>query len=198
MPILLNTIFDYVFGDRAKARSVPEGVKLSSEQQAKKKEREAQAREEKKFEFFVITNDTTLSAEFRMMLRGQNSSDLECLLYGNNTDVLEKTSRSMRYEIPNDDEIKKQFEVLEQQYGYSTVDKDALDLFIKLFKANKLIADYVEENNTDDNAIAYQHAYKMMVLFELESKQPFTGVDKFLNKHVNNSAKPIGQVLNLL
>ena len=197
MPIGLNSFFDFVYGDRAKDRKVPEHVSFSPEQQAKKASRETQVKQEKKAEFSCITNNLRLSAEFRMLLRTQNSIDLENLLYGNHTDALEESDQSLHYNMPTFDAIKSKFKTLDQEYGFFTADKNAIDLFVKLFIASKLVADYVEENNSYDNSIAYLHAYKMMVIFELESKQPFSWIDKLIGKHGGNLGKPIHDILVL-
>jgi len=41
----------------------------------------------------------------------------------------------------------------------------AKEQYIKIFKLSKLIADYIEENNTSDDGLAYKHAYDITVCF---------------------------------
>src|SRR3990167_1161871 len=191
--ITLNIFFNYVFSDWAKPRAITKGVTLTPEQQATKDRRDTEAIQEKRDKFTFIKENVRLSVEFRSLLRRLNNSDLESLLYGNNTDEITNHAHA----FPCDEMIQEQFATLEQEYGYFSEDKDAADVFIKLFKASKLIADYVEENNSDDNLVAYTHAYKMMVLFKVNPKSPFEAVDKFIARHASNSKKPIHDTLVL-
>ena len=195
MPMSISEIYDYVFGHKAKTPRLPEGVKLTPQQQEKKERDDADAKVAKKDAFEFITSNPGLSLEFRNLLRAVKSTDLERLLYGNTIDVLEKMRQSPRYEIPTEEAISAQFETLNREYGYFT--ETSLETFIQLLKASKLIADFVEENNSADNAVAYLHAYKMMVLFKIDLKSPFSGINKYIGAHWKDKPKAIHDALVL-
>ncbi|MCC8368923.1 MAG: hypothetical protein LN573_02430 [Rickettsia endosymbiont of Oxypoda opaca] len=58
--------------------------------------------------------------------------------------------------------------------------------YIKLFKLSKLIADYIENNNTPNNGLAYKHAYNMVVCFggDISSNKDIgIIVEEFLKVH---------------
>ena len=194
MPVItLNTFFGFVFGESAGPRllSYGKGIFVLP---ARRAADEKATKDKKQAQFTFITENPTLSAEFRTMLRAQGNRDLENLLYDNTIDVLERSVNSGRYAIPSDDEIKEQFGKLEREYGYFGTDEKAFDNFVKLFKASKLIADYVEENNSTDNSVAYLHAYKMMVLF---GANPFKSIETFVGTHAAKASKPIHDSLVL-
>ena len=195
MPMSISEIYAYVFGDKAKMPTLSEGTKLTPLQQEKKEARDAAAEAIKKADFNFITVNPLHSGEFRNLLRSVKNTDLERLLYGNTTDVLEKTRQSSRYEMPTPEAIRAQFETLNREYGY--FDETSLETFIQLFKASKLIADFVEENNAADNAVAYLHAYKMMVLFKTDLKSPFSRINQYIEKHWKGTFKAIHDALVL-
>ena len=192
----LNDFFDYVFGNRAKAIALPESVKLSTEQLAKKAVRDAKEKQAKQADFTFITDEPDMSAEFRMMLRAQKSH-LEKLLYDNDTDVLEPTKYSKLFEIPTDDDIKEIFTALDDQFRYFAGDSSAADRFVTFFKASKLIADYKEQNHGLSNDVAFQHAYKMLVLFAVKPIKPLSEVDKYISLHASQAIKPVHDILVL-
>jgi len=78
-------------------------------------------------------------------------------------------------DFPNDAEIEKKFLEQEEIFHYyegisepNMRDKkvnEAKISFIKAFKIAKIIADYIEVNNTHDNSLAVEHAYKMVLFF---------------------------------
>ena len=195
MPMSISEIYAYVFGDKAKMPTLSEETKLTPLQQEKKEARDAAAEATKKADFQFITVNPLLSREFRNLLRDVKNTDLERLLYGNITDVLEKTRQSPRYEMPTVGAINAQFEILNREYGYFT--ETSLDTFIQLFKASKLIADFVEENNSADNAVAYLHAYKIMVLFKINAGSPFSRINQYIDKHWKGTPKAIHDALVL-
>lgn len=47
----------------------------------------------------------------------------------------------------------------------------AKEQYIKSFKFSKLVADYIEENNTESDRLAYKHAYDLVICFGGEIKQ---------------------------
>jgi hypothetical protein len=191
--IALSKFFNFVFGDLAKPLAKSAAAPAAEQRALREKIENDKKREQLNF----ITKNPTLSAEFRIMLRDQGNKDLENLLYDNTTDVLNRTANSGRYTIPSDDEIKEQFEKINQEYGYFTTDKESFDNFVKLFKTSKLMADFVEENNSTDNSVAYLHAYKMMVLFGAKSDNPFKSIEKFMSTHAGVVEKPIHDCLVL-
>ena len=195
MPMSISEIYAYVFGDKAKMPALSEGTKLTPLQQEKKEARDAAAEATKKADFQFITLNPFLSREFRNLLRDVKNTDLERLLYGNITDVLEKTRQSPEYEMPTVEAISAQFETLNREYGYFT--ETSLATFIQLFKASKLIADFVEQNNSADDEVAYLHAYKMMVLFKTDLKSPFSRINQYIDKHWKGTPKAIHDALVL-
>jgi len=180
--ITLNDFYQYVFGDWAKPSALPSKIQLKPEQQQTKSKRDAEAIEAKKKKFSFIIGNPRLSEAFRWMLRNLKNTDLEALLYGDHTYLLTYNASYNHYKIPHDDLIKEAFIKLDQKYGYFK-DIHAVDVFIKLFKASKLIADYVEENNVADDSVAYTHAYKMMVLFKVNPERSFEAIDNFILAH---------------
>ena len=197
MKITLNELYNYVYGDKAKTLPSIGSHILSHDAQVRKKEQEESNKQRKRDAFAFITNDPTLSLEFRILLRAENSSDLEMLLFGDNTAALSKATQSVQYEMPASDAIKARFATLNQEYGYFTGDPNAADLFIRLFKVSKLVADYVEKNNTYKDNLAYLHAYKLMVLFDLTaSKTPLHAIDDYMGKYYSKElATPIHDAL---
>lgn len=197
MAISFHTFFDYVFAGRAQMPEAPTGITLSADAKAKMDARHTQAQDDKRAAFRFITDNKSLSLLFRTMLRAQNSVGLETLLYGNNTEILSHAYSSQEYPMPAEDVIKKRFKDLDDNYGYFTNDKDAIHTFSILFKASKLIADYVENNHMYADVLAYEQAYKMMVLFKPNPKTPCVTIDHFIKMHGMNFSKPIHDILVL-
>ncbi len=151
----LNDLYKYVFEDASKVnlKGVPE------EQIAK---REKAVRETIQKKFHLITRDNQLSSSFRTALRDLKSSNLEVTLYGNNTDDVRGLVSN---QFPSDDIIKKRFLAFDKECGYFSKEEKAQESYLKIFKACKLTADYVETNNANQDEVAYIHAYKLLVLF---------------------------------
>jgi hypothetical protein len=137
--------------------------------------------------FEAITGDKKKSQVFRCLLRELMAKDLEDLLYGDHVEKLEDRGKI----FPSDDDIAKEFAQIDLRYKYFPKDETAKKNFIALFKAAKLIADFVEDNNTTDNQVAYEHAYKMMVLFGADEKNPMGLTRSFVDKYSGNLNKPI-------
>lgn len=197
MQITLTDLMNYVFGDGAKPRASREGVILTAEQQARKKAAEEESRQTIKSLFNAITEQPDSSLLFRNLLRTQNNTQLEELLYKNTSDPIVDKSDSDQYNLPSDTDITAHFKKLDQEYGYFSTNKNASSLFIKLFKTCKLVADYLEKNNSIDNAVAYLHAYKLMVFFNIKPKQSFETIEHFIAQHGLRFEKPIHDTLVL-
>ncbi|MCA0404401.1 MAG: hypothetical protein LCH30_11545, partial [Proteobacteria bacterium] len=184
MTLSFNEFYQYVFGTFSQIEinaQVPEN---------KRKELFAKRKEAIQNKFKLITDNTDLSPRFRGLLRELNNQELEDHLYGNHTEQVEPTP------FPQDEIILEHFESLDQQYGYFAQNKTAKERFITFFKACKLIADFDEMNNTEHDSLAYEHAYKILVL--TDSKH-ILDVEKFFEKYSDRfkNGKPIHDILVL-
>lgn len=189
MSIQIEDIYNYVFGGRAKTKI---DDKLPKDLREGKIKKDA---ENTKAIFKSITDNDTLSPEFRKTLRELKSSDLEIVLYGNNTEEMKATSDNP---FPSPDDITKKFKTLNEEYGYFKIEKKEEEAYSRLFKACKIIADYTEckteHKNANNNEVAYIHAYKLFVLFG----DNLNKVDRFINQLAKkNYPNPIHDILVL-
>lgn len=188
-----SNLFDYVYGEKAKPRTTSHDIakKLSADQKARIETLNAMRQEKIKEEFSSILVDPQLSSKFRALLRNLNNTDLETLLYKNTTDPLVAT-----YSMPKDEDVLAAFRELNSQAKYGYFNDEQFETFNTLFKAAKLTADFVEKNNSDDNSVAYLHAYKMMVLLNITPENPSASVGSFLKLHTTeDDQKPVHDLL---
>lgn len=183
MQIKINSVYQSVFGNRAviDVKKAPKSIR---------KDLHAKLTTQIKKEFsFVVDNQ--LSSPFRYLLRSINARELEKILYGNNTDELAVPDNNEKYQIPSEHEIANKFIEINEKYHFFTSDDQKMtDYFAIFFKAAKLFADYIECNNTDDNRLAYLHAYKMLVLFGAgQQSNPFSFIERYLSQHNFGDAK---------
>ncbi|HVY53581.1 MAG TPA: hypothetical protein VHA13_03585, partial [Gammaproteobacteria bacterium] len=179
----INDFYQYVFGNWAT-------IDVSKIPVAKQNQARLAKQEKIKTEFQSITENTQLSAEFRNTLRQLKAHNLEDILYDNHTDEIELKANNIS-DFPNDDEILEEYEGLNDEYKYFAAGAQVEKTFIAIFKACKLMGDYVERNNTRDNEVAFNHAYKILVLFGAQEKNPFSLTEAFLAKHASQFDKPI-------
>lgn len=184
MRMCLSEIYGYVFEGRAKinVENVPSSLR-------EKRINEIKEAIKKKFDF--VTSSKTLSTPFRNMLAQIGSRDLEKILYGSNQEPKEEKNIHDEYLFPSDNEIKNKFQQLDDQYGHFQKEKTVNTQFISLFKACKLVADYVECNNANKNEVAYLHAYKLLALLEGNMKK----IDDYINQFMSDSKKPVHDLL---
>lgn len=129
-----------------------------------------------KAKFAKIVNGKEASS-FRQLLRAVNSSELEKVLFANNTDELKITNLI----LPNVEEIKNQFTRLNDIYQY--FDDQKQDDFLVFFRAYKLYLSYVNNTayTTEVNNKDYLNAYKILVLFGKKlGKNPLAGFESYL------------------
>lgn len=124
-------------------------------------------------------------AKFRSALRTLDSVDLEIILYGNNTDPIKDT-----YVFPSEESILEQFQKIEDEHGYfdSTQEEAAGLAFIQFFKIAKIVGDFIENNNDETNSVAFEHAYKMLVIFYQDPDKILKPVNDYLNAFMNTDA----------
>jgi hypothetical protein len=135
-----------------------------------------------------ITEDNNLSNQFRALLRQVNNVALEDFVFGNHTDPLPDNL----YRWPSGETILQHFNMLEITYGrYFRQDPQAFENFKKIFSACKLIADFVELNNTPSDDVAALHAYKCLVLFDAQAKNSLAPSTNFFKNHSSKFRKPV-------
>lgn len=130
--------------------------------------------------------------KFRVFLRIYEVNQLEDILFGEHDTFLADLLPIIQEEV-----ILNTFSQLNQQYNYfSPKDYERFHLF---FKVCQFIADVVESNNSDDNSVAFLHAYKLMVLFKGDNlNRPFDSIDSFQNLHkttLSHYSRPIHDFL---
>jgi hypothetical protein len=213
--VFIADFYNYVFENKAEVKPVKhiaskKPVKTEKEEKSKKRlspdEIQQRKFEEKQFQLNSF-KDTLGKAilghpDFRKMLRQVNAEALEIFLFGNTDDAL-PSDILPKYAFPSDKEIRSIFESLNAIHQF--YDKDskfygkAADNFVVLFKACKLIADYVENNNDENNAVAAMHAYKILVLFnrlDATPQSPFANFEDFLKIYnANKQPNPIHDTL---
>ncbi len=113
--------------------------------------------------FSSVISHPVLSLQFRAVLRELNASSLEVILFDNHTDEIESSIAAYRF--PDEETINATFIELNDKYQFFNQDNfaKAQAYFSLLFKGCKLIADYVECNNGQNNQVAYSQAYKIAV-----------------------------------
>lgn len=70
------------------------------------------------------------------------------------------------YPFPDESAIRANFKKFNDKFNYfkDEAAQQAEDDFIVFFRACKLTADFIEHNNSQDDSVAYEHAYKMLVV----------------------------------
>lgn len=156
--------------------------------------------------FEIIIKSPQAANSFRILLRDIASTNptlktslLEDVLFGDHTKVIPSPTLSATptFALYQEDRIKKLFESINQQYKYFSLPNDAAN-FVILFCACKLIADYVECNNSNDDRVAAIHAYKLLVLFGIPTQQaldPFLRITKYFKHHPSSARTPIHDTL---
>jgi len=90
------------------------------------------------------------------------------------------------YDFPDDKSIATNFDELENQHRFFKLEEreKALAKFKEYFMLSKLIADFIEFNNTDMDKRAYLHAYKLLIVFgDLGEKDLFENFDQYVKEH---------------
>lgn len=121
---------------------------------------------------------------FRKALRELSATSLETLLYGNSTDPLSSTPF-----FPDEALIQEKFEKYGEIYHYfqrDNVRKMASQDFLLFFKMCKIYGDFIENNNNEPNdKVAFEHAYKMTVIFGNGPKNKrFEALDNYIKRFV--------------
>ncbi len=139
-------------------------------------------------EFFFGEAETSslikekIRPQFRIALRTLEAKHLEASLFGNTTDPLPSDKT---YPFPSNQEIAKQFKEMEKEHCYFKEKKAAKlaeQLFVAFFKTAKIVGDFIEENNDANNSIAYEHAYKMVIVFGQNPNNIFKPIKDYLDK----------------
>ncbi len=204
--VSISDFYEYVFTDKAEIKSISHVAAKKSKK--KVTEQEASTRKirstlqldeiyEKKTE--VLKQRTTIFTEllgdavladpnFRPMLRQTKAQAFETLLYGNASDPLDELA--LEYQFPSDDEIKMTCVGLNLMHPFyennSPEFQKAKEIFVVLYKGCKLIADFVEKNNTPDNFAAALHAFKILIFFGASQNadhKPFERFERYLKVH---------------
>jgi hypothetical protein len=123
---------------------------------------------------------------FRMALRELEATCLEEIIFGNCTDEVKSD-----YRFPDDDIIHGKLDSLLEEYPLVLPEKDYFQSFKEIFKVTKLIRDFIEGNNDNDDSIAFLNAFKILVLFGSLKK-----FDEFLKEHsFLKTPKPVTKAL---
>ncbi|MHB1947780.1 MAG: ankyrin repeat domain-containing protein [Gammaproteobacteria bacterium] len=165
-------LYDYVCGDRAAPDTFKQRSKTSPENKIKK--------------FFFEEKKPLIKNEdrnrFIQALKKLHSFNLEKQLTQDQPILDEKAN----YDFPDEKSIQSNFDELENQYHFFNPEEreTALAKFREYFILSKLIADFIEFNNTEGDKRAYLHAYKLLVVFgDLGGKNLFEDFDKYVIEH---------------
>lgn len=153
-----------------------------------------QARKTKNRALFAFLNkDQKLTVNFRAVLRQLKANSLENELFGNHEDPVGLPSEY--YQFPDEMEIHDKFDAINAQYAFFSDDntKPVRKQFRILFSACKLIADYIECNNTPENDLAFHNAYKIAVISEATNTHPFSSIHLLMQ--ACQSPKPLHDAL---
>lgn len=183
---LLSDIYQYVFAGHAAI----DDSKFPQEKKAALRGKIEKLIREK---FQTIINSPR-QRQFRKLLRKLNNASLECILFGNAEETLDNTI----YDFPSDEEIRGKFRSLNAHYRYFTQKKSARaeQDYLIYFKASKITADFVENNNNAFDQLAGLNAYKMLVLFGLDGGNPFASINAYLhNYNFNQASQPVHDAL---
>ncbi|PWY53992.1 hypothetical protein DGG96_19315 [Legionella qingyii] len=177
----IGTLYSYIF----------DGIKWYNSDQDDSAKSEKKKLTQAQFEKVLNSK----SEHFRYSLRMLQAKDLEEVLYGNSTDPLIKPTDFLDSLLfPKDEKIGEIFDSLNQKYKYFTKNQEDLAKkhFIILFKGTKLIGDYFENNNDEENSLAAENAYKILVWFGLKKGRgsPFSMFEKHL-KLFPDLVKPV-------
>ncbi|MFI4918420.1 MAG: hypothetical protein ACHP65_02585 [Legionellales bacterium] len=175
MPNLLfnSNVFNLIFGNAADIK-IDERVPIDL--QETKRQQRVQAINDK---FALFINEPN----FRAFLRRIHSTFLEDVLFGRHEGDLGEIA------MPEDVDITTKFAALNEEYGYESLNSEA-NTYIQFFKLCKVFADFIECNNTEDNSVAYLHAYKLLVLFGKGAGQnTFAKIEAFTKQHVDGLSK---------
>lgn len=202
-----NDIHQYVFGDRARINDLEININAIPEEERETKllviqeKRLAKIRKDiaQKFKPIIDKNPK----QFRRFLRQVGSKDLEEILFHEIEETNEKVIK-----LPTEEEITEKFFELNNNYRFFYDSNDNNNLsnaevknFIPLFQICKFIADFVECNNNAGNEVAYEHAYKLLVLIGISNvndnkNNPFSQIEKFIKTHnVTSFTKPVHDML---
>lgn len=137
-------------------------------------------------------NPYMANPKFRAFLRNNRASQFEDILFGEHDSFLIKTSSPVEEEI-----ISRAFNHLNQEYNYFL--PEDFEQFQLFFKTCQFISEVVENNNSDDNRVAFLHAYKLMVLFKSTNpNRPFDSIDLFLRLHKTKLIQNVTPIHDLL
>jgi len=149
-----------------------------------------QRKEKNRAYFPFLKNKPELARNFRAILRQLNAESLEKELFEDCEDRLKPPN--LCYQFPDEAAILREFEKLNAHYGFfSSLDTKLSARLLKLFRACKLIADYIECNNGPENDLAFLHAYKIAVI--TEGTEPFKLLKRLMASQESN--KPLHDLL---
>lgn len=196
---MLSRLYSYVFDLTSIMHK--HGVKEEYQMRAKAEK----ARQIKENLESVIKIDSPVREPFFYLLASLNTAETRELITILFNDEEKSTLESrmgeltkqyaVKFDFPSDETIRKKFQTLNAHYQYfdkecpPQIERD----FVTFFKACKLIADFIECNNDENNEIAYLHAYKMLVLFGASHEKNqnfFKHIEQHLKQHVPSAGNP--------
>lgn len=198
--MLINDLYFYVFEGRAIIQPDTLGKRIDFIEKRQHKIRDGfrfitEAPSERYQAFFYLLS--LLDTDSTKALRGLLYSEEECIELLKRLEEIQNQS-AFQYAFPSEDAIKQQFHLLNQTFKYFSEEEavQAENEFLISFKACKLIADFVECNNSENNGVAYEHAYKLLVICGLtQKKQPLLKrIDSYLKAH-GKGEKPLHDAL---
>ena len=174
--MLVGELYYYIFGDSAIILVDERIANNESAKQAFIAKRKAAI--QKAFEFLNANQERReLFYYFLESVGTPGANALKGILYENyhpENSQLFSISRQVteQYLFPPDEKIKEEFQYLNQSFKYFVGEdsKIAEEDFVKFFKACKMIGDFVEGTNDATNGLAYDQAYKMLVVFGASNK----------------------------
>lgn len=207
--LFLSKLNNYLFADWAnveKHRAKNLSEKKSEEVKIEAKKPPVESKEliikkttEAKEKIAKFFNDYKPGSKLKDAILSIQNTHLEDILYGTQT---KPTSSS---DFFNDAAIEASLMRLDRTHKLLGDEKNQIPpttkkLFNRVFKLCKIIADSFEKNNDEKDEVALVHAYKMIVLFGHDLKNPltlFSLVDEFLEKndYYSKTDKPIHDVL---
>ncbi|TNF66051.1 MAG: hypothetical protein EP298_10060 [Gammaproteobacteria bacterium] len=200
-----SELYQYIFEDKALPKileALTEDIK--NKKQAAKKEELIHAfdllmkNESHKENLFILLNQLIDSNDTDIRTK-ENVTFLKNTLFGEQQTLEIKNSHSV---LSNED-VLSGFKKLNDEYQFFDLTNEPINRhYLKLFKACKLAVDFLEANNDQDNSVAFEHAYKLLIIIseklkhqQKKAKSPVVLAYDYLKQHSKDNRKLVHDAL---